>query len=137
MASTGHSSHIKIDWYHKHMEQHYKSKITIKANIATAAHAIMTYIASKGGEMWAPWLTTNQHCELEHSAAKGFQNLVGLGMQTGCSQKDSVLNKIAKNVRYDSCMWPELVSSISCASSVAEAYLTHPSYLQSRSHERL
>ena len=76
----------------------YKAKVTMRANLAVAGHALKVYLCAKGGERWAPWVTTNEGIELEHKAAKGHLRLQG--MQCSATQKDGILNKAAKNVRY-------------------------------------
>ena len=80
------------------VEVKYKAKVTLRANLAVAGHALKVYLCSKGGERWAPWITTNEGVELEHKAAKGYNRLTGF--QCAASQKDGIMNKAAKNVRY-------------------------------------
>ena len=86
------------------VEVKYKAKLTLRANLAVAGHALKVYLCSKGGERWAPWVTTNEGIELEHKATKWHTGLTGF--QTSASQKDGLMNKSAKNVRYgtDRCL---------------------------------
>ena len=86
-------------WYDSELETKYKAKVSTKATLSVAAHAIKVYLVAKEGDEFAPWLATNEGVELEHKSSKGFERLQGLDCNS--SQKDAILNKAAKNIRHD------------------------------------